>query len=276
MSDKEKRESALRPESSCPVLKLGRLSYSDLAKWLGISPNSIWKKKTKERSLNKLKLYANYHLEKNESGKREYIVIDEIFIDVYSKTMDIVIKETDANLEPIDTGAHVGRKIHNKNSVLNKSIKEDTCIVYVNTYLRQAYGKLYDEYGAGEKGTRAPIWCKINGTPVGNYYIPLNEEELKLIDEARQEAKIDLNSPKNVMMIETYNSDRKSMTQEEKARAFDDMYASIGRDKYVKFITTATQKLGYRPYVASAFTEVTWFENNDDAACADDESEQQN
>ena len=115
MKDKKRRDNALRPESSCPVLKLGRLSYSDLANWLGISPNSIWNKKTKERSLSKLKLYANYHLEKNESGKREYIVIDEIFIDVYSKTMDIVIKETDANLEPIDTGAHVSRKIHNKN-----------------------------------------------------------------------------------------------------------------------------------------------------------------
>lgn len=266
MKSKEKEGGELKPKSSCLVLKLGRLSYSDLANWLSISPKSIWNKKTKERSLNKLKLYANYHLEKSETGKREYIVIDEVFIDTYSKTMDIVIKETDANLEPIDTGAHVGRKIHNKNSVLNKSIKEDTCIVYVNTYLRQAYGKLYDEYGSGEKGTRSPIWCKINGTPVGNYYIPLNEEELKLIDEARREAKIDLNSPKNIMMIETYNSDRKSMTKEEKAQAFDDMYASIGRDKYVKFISLATQKLGYRPYVASAFTEVTWFENNNDAA----------
>lgn len=265
MKSKEKEGGELKPKSSCLVLKLGRLSYSDLANWLSISPKSIWNKKTKERSLNKLKLYTNYHLEKNETGKREYIVIDEVFIDTYSKTMDIVIKETDANLEPIDTGAHVGRKIHNKNSVLNKSIKEDTCIIYVNTYLRQAYGKLYDEYGSGEKGTRSPIWCKINGTPVGNYYIPLSEEELKLIDEARQEAKIDLNSPKNIMMIETYNSDRKSMTKEEKAQAFDDMYASIGRDKYVKFISLATQKLGYRPYVASAFTEVTWFENNNDA-----------
>lgn len=73
MKDKKRRDSALRPESSCPVLKLGRLSYSDLANWLGISPNSIWNKKTKERSLNKLKLYANYHLEKMRAEKENIL-----------------------------------------------------------------------------------------------------------------------------------------------------------------------------------------------------------
>ena len=50
-------------------LKEGKISYKELADWFGMSYNTIRRPSTKEKRLNILKFYADFHIETTKSGK---------------------------------------------------------------------------------------------------------------------------------------------------------------------------------------------------------------
>lgn len=58
-------------------LTTGLKTNKELAEWFGIIPNSFCRSKNKK--LEELKLFAEYHLEKDK------VFIDEVLIPVYSK-----------------------------------------------------------------------------------------------------------------------------------------------------------------------------------------------
>ena len=73
-----------------------------------------------------------------------------------------------------------------KDQVLMKiGVKESTIINYTGIAMRQFYGKLYLPFSQGTKGYREPTWCRRGKD---GYYYVLNDEQLKLLDEAKRRA----------------------------------------------------------------------------------------
>ena len=69
-------------------LNKGQITIVQLSKWFGLSPNTLKNnKKSREKYLERLKFYADYHFE----GKK--IIIDKVHIPEYSKGMDIIKKD---------------------------------------------------------------------------------------------------------------------------------------------------------------------------------------
>ena len=69
------------------ALKLteGKTTLRFISQWFGYKPDNLGKnKKSKERCLQRLKYYCDYHFEKNR------IVIDKVFIPEYKKSLDII------------------------------------------------------------------------------------------------------------------------------------------------------------------------------------------
>ena len=248
-------------------LQLGKISWAELADWFGIKLPTL--KGTKEKKLKLLSGYCSFHIE--QIGKRKTIVvIDKIYEPIYSKTLDRV-KEIFPQYQNeggtgLDTAARIGRSMSRKDQVLIKTgVKESTIINYTGIAMRQFYGKLYLPFSQGTKGYREPTWCRRGKD---GYYYVLNEEQLKLLDEAKKRA--DLCIEKNQLKIlNGYYKDKKefdSLTAEEKAKILDVVLSETKEEKYDNFLSIATKLLGFTPVIASKCIDMIWMEASEEEA----------
>lgn len=87
-------------------LKEGIMTYRELSIWFSLKPDTFTKSRpeTKQKKLNKLKKFCDFHLE----GKK--IIIDRIYIPEYAKAYDVIeenfTKEWGLVIDPITHAAN--------------------------------------------------------------------------------------------------------------------------------------------------------------------------
>lgn len=227
-------------------LKEGKISLKELALWYGKSERyfSNASQSAKDKFFKIFNTYAEYHWE----GKK--IIIDRVIYPVYTKAFDIIeeefpkrwgkIKDKDKRIntllkeERIDTCARVGSEIWNNNAEVKTQIELQTARVYTNRVKVKQYGHNY----LNDKGTHGYseyVWMNKDGTA------PLNEEELKILQQCCGEAYNSMNT-----IVAAIDADCRSgiISREERNKAVGEINTD---DCYSRFIELLVEKLGYVP-----------------------------
>lgn len=227
-------------------LKEGKMSWRELSIWFGLKPDSINKNpKAKENKLQKLKVFADFHLD--EKGK---LIIDKVHISEYSKPLDVIEKELlkrwgnikDSNGEiiqelkekRIDTCARVACDIWYNIPVVQDQITLDTAKAYVSRKKRDMYGRNY-VFERGTKGYSKYIWVNKEENA------PLTKEELNTLKECANLAYGDV----NLLLIAIEEDYREgNLSEEEYISAKGSIEIS---DSYDRFRCLVKQKLKFLP-----------------------------
>lgn len=224
-------------------LKLGIMTLAELAEWFSISSSTMRKAGTKERKLEILKAFADYHFE----GRSVYI--DKIHIAEYNKAYDVIKEELpkEWNKSGLDTCSRVGSAIYWKNKAVNVSIKEATAQTYARSAKIQLYGK-NNSGSVGELGYSNYEWCR----RVGYDCQPLTEEQQVIMRECSKETFGALYSEQEALLTSALASGEISENE---------FYSTIGRvplekrlECYARFEAMVIEKLGFMPDRATRIT----------------------
>lgn len=160
------------------VLHLGKMTSKELAEWFGVSEQYFKRKECKEKKLEILKKYADYHL---EGDSRKVVVIDEIFEDTYSAdsgspAFQCVKKLTAEHWDKsgYDTCSNVNTQIYPLVTSEGHEIKARTSYHYVCKGRTELYGSPI-KHTSGSLGHCHYEWCKKD--PETGKYLPLTFEE---------------------------------------------------------------------------------------------------
>lgn len=161
-------------------LTTGKKTNKEIAEWLRVKPNTF--NKNKEKYLNILAHFASYHLD-----KKKHIIIDQVYIEEYSKITEInynkVLDSFEDNWDDsgLDCCARVGNRIYEAfvEADENFDLKNTTIYNYTIRSRNELYGKPF--VGEGLKGTCHYLWCKWDQQ--ADKYIPLTAEETKIKQE---------------------------------------------------------------------------------------------
>lgn len=236
-------------------LEEGKITLKELAELFGVAESTMWR--SKEKKLQTLKAFADYHLEPcGKTGKKFNIIIDKVLCPEYSSAYEEVKKLKpkywDTHGTGVDTAARVGNEMWRKENSIKSRIKVSTCENYTKAVEREEYGSLLLNT-RGTKGYRKYVYCekKLDKETGEYYYRPLTEDELKLIVDAIREAKIDTSLDESMFADEVYNNRKEYTTEELQLMAYKILMRKITEAKYENFITIATDKLGFRPIKAT-------------------------
>lgn len=160
------------------MLKLGKMTSKELAEWFGITYNTL--RNHGKVYYDKLELYCQF--ERIHGG----IVISEIYIDTYDKTLNI--KDKQMYLEEIKHCVATQDGLSTINGMIRKFESEGRGFSSKSAgqrRLRRAglelFGDTKELISSGEAGTREYLWAiKINDF---NQYRLLTDEEEKLFDD---------------------------------------------------------------------------------------------
>lgn len=232
-------------------LKEGKISYKELADWFGMSYSTIRRPATKEKRLNILKYYADYHIETTKSGKQTYIVIDKVKEPIYTK-----IKERYANWEStwdingdgVDTVKNASNNFYNKHPDLKVSIAPSTNYNYYGDARREDYGRAVGllKGQRGKKGISYRVWAQ--EVKSGKYRV-LTKEELDKINEIKES--MHLNVKVDADELRDLRKEYKNMSEEEKNAA----NALLGKnileqqddEQYLTYLGRISEALGFMP-----------------------------
>lgn len=241
------------------VLKEGYMTLRDLSVWFGLKPDSISKNgpKAKEKKLQKLHLFCDYHLD----GKRIYI--DKVFIPEYTKAFDVI----EANFDKewgyivdkenhkmswqydarVDSCARVAKAIQYKHPEA-KQVKETTAQSYVCKIKRDGYGRTYKD----EIGTKG--WCQIvylNEDKSGL----LSNEQMEILNECRSEAYKDVNEQR-------YKIDEARAIGEMNKKEWQEAMGEVDTEEaYNNFQDLLYERLGFIPTRRTQLKDSAWEEN---------------
>lgn len=250
-------------------LKEGKITLKELAEWFEISYGRI--RHSKEKKLQTLKAFADYHLEPcGKTGKKFNIIIDKVHCPIYSSAYEEVKKLKpkywDTHGTGVDTAARVGNEMWRKEKTVNARIKCSTCERYTGIAEKEEFGPLLKPK-AGTKGYRYFVYSekKYDEETGEHYYRPLTQDELDIMKDAMKEAKIDTSLDCTTIIDEFYKNRGEYTIEELQKAALDLLLRDIPEVKYDNFISIATEKLGFRPIKATK--EVMY----DDAASASEE-----
>lgn len=226
-------------------LKQGFMTFRELSTWFGLKPDAITKGSTRarEKKLEKLKLFCDYHLE----GKR--IHIDRVMIPEYTKALDvfenkfcdewgyIVDKKTHQMSwqykAKIDTCARVARAIQYKYPEA-RQVAEDTAARYTSKVKTSLYGRTYKDE-IGPKG-----YCQIvylNKDEDGL----LSPEEMDILKECRSEAYAGVNEQR-------YKLDESLAMREISRKEYQEAQGEIDTaSAYEEFQSLLFERLGFIP-----------------------------
>ena len=232
-------------------LKEGKISYKELADWFGMSYNTIRRPSTKEKRLNILKFYADFHIETTKSGKQTYIVIDKVKEPIYTK-----IKERYANWEStwdingdgVDTVKNASNNFYNQNPDLKVSIAPSTNYNYYGDARREDYGRAVGllKGQRGKRGISYRVWAQ--EIKPGKYRV-LTKEELDKINKIKES--MHLNVKVDADELRDLRKEYKNMSEEEKNAA----NALLGKnileqqddDQYLTYLGRIAETLGFMP-----------------------------
>lgn len=160
-------------------LKEGKMTFRELSQWFGLSPDTLSKHpKLKEKRLQTLKAFADYHFEKRS------IFIDKVYIPTYSTAYEEVHRTYPkywtrlSNGELIDTCKDVGQKIHENEPTVNKQIGESSTVGYVNR------AKIAD---FGKNGSSGPMGNALNAYVDPRTGGPLSEHDREIFNQVLKE-----------------------------------------------------------------------------------------
>lgn len=157
----------------------GRITLEELADWFGIALSTLKTAKTKANKLEKLKAFADYHIE----GRA--IIIDKVHIAEYSKAYDIIKKQLPKvwHKNGLDTCARVGTVIYNRHKEVSQQIQLNSAKSYANRAKVELFGRNHIDSDIGELGISRYCWGTM-GTDGTCYYLP--EEHEKIVSECAQ------------------------------------------------------------------------------------------
>lgn len=234
------------------------LTLKDLADWFGIKVNSLWVKERREKKLDILWRYADYHIEYSGKQKQKIkkIIIDKVYISVYQKNLDRVetrLTEFLSSKDNLVTGAQIGKALKKNDNILG-ALKENTLINYSTRTLCSFYGKLYQK-DTGIKGYRYPVWCRYEAS-LDSYFM-LDDNEWAIIDKICNEEGL-LANQKLLTMCHAEFEDKEEFKASRAEDIFHGMSQSVGRDKYFRILSRAAEVLGFRPVMASKCVDTIW------------------
>lgn len=234
------------------------MTWRELSIWFGLQPDSLSKhQSTKEKKLQKLKTFADFHID--EKGK---LIIDRVIIPEYSKPFQIIeqefpkrwgiIKNSDGQVnevlkkERIDTCSRVGADIWWSVPEVKGQINIKTSKSYASRVKREGYGRNYvNEFGT--LGCSEYVWMNEEGTA------PLDEESLKKLKKCAGLAYGDV----NLLLAAIEDEYRKgNMTEQEFIEAKGNMETSDGCEK---FFSLVLEELGFFPDKRTKLTDVRQF-----------------
>lgn len=232
-------------------LKEGKISYKELADWFGMSYSTIRRPTTKEKRLNILKCYADYHIEATKSGKQTYVVIDKVKESVYT-----AVKERyedwestwDVNGDGVDTVKNASNNFYNKHPDLQATIAPSTNYNYYGEARREDYGRAVGllKGQRGKKGISYRVWAQ--EVKSGKYRV-LTKEELDKINEIKES--MHLNVKVDADELRDLRKEYKNMSEEEKVAA----NALLGKnileqqddEQYLTYLGRISEALGFMP-----------------------------
>lgn len=241
-------------------LKEGKMTLKELSIWFGLKPDTIAKsrKSTKERKLEILKNYAEYHLE----GKS--IIIDKVLYPTYIKAFEIIeeevpkrwgiIKDKQTNelvnkkftKLKIDTCTRVGTDIYYNVPEVKAQINLSTTKSYTNRVKRKQYGRNYvDE--SGTRGHSEYVWLNETEDDL------LPDDQLKIVRECAQIAYGDPS-----LRIANIDEELKNgkISQEERNRAVGEIETMNCFDCFQQMVIG---KLGFYPKKRTKLVdEINW------------------
>lgn len=226
-------------------LKEGPMTLRELSMWFGLKPDTISKssKQAKEKKLQKLHLFCDYHLE----GKK--IIIDRVIIPEYTKAFDvfeekfedewgyIVDKSTHAMSwqyeARVDTCRRVSKAIQYKYPEA-RQVAENTAAGYVSKVKSSFYGPTYKDE-KGSKGYCQIVYLNENGTGL------LSDEQMEILKSCRSEAYQDVNEQR-------YKLDEALAIREISKKEWQEAQGEIDTvNAYNKFQELLYNKLGFIP-----------------------------
>lgn len=227
-------------------LKEGKMSWRELSVWFGLKPDTITKRpSTKEKKLQRLKTFADFHLD-----EKKKLVIDKVYIPEYSKPFQIIEeefpkrwgKQKDSKGEiiealeekRIDTCSRVGTEIWENVSEVKGQININTSKQYVSRVKKEQYGRNY-VYERGTKGYSKYIWLNRDKTA------PLNAEQLKILKECASQAYGNINLQMAAIEDDYRNG---KLTEKEYFEAKGLLEISSGYDRFCELLML---NLGFIP-----------------------------
>lgn len=234
------------------------LTLKDLADWFGIKVNSLWVKERREKKLDILWRYADYHIEYSGKQKQKIkkIIIDKVYISIYQKNLERVeerLTEFLSSKDNLVTGAQIGKALKKDDNILG-ALKENTLINYSTRTLCSFYGKLYEK-DTGIKGYRYPVWCRYEAS-LDSYFM-LDDNEWAVIDKICNEEGLFANQ-KLLTMCHAEFEDKEEFKTSKADNILHGISQSVGRDKYFRILSRAAQALGFRPVLASKCVDTIW------------------
>lgn len=157
-------------------LTVGKKTYKELAQWMNISSGSF--ANNKEKKLEELKYFAEYHMEKNK------VVIDKVLNSEYSKLGSENYRKVVNKIDEVwaddglDSCSRVGQEIY---EILVEedddfSLQDNTVYNYTRKGRNELYGIPFTD--GGKIGNCIYLWCKRDRN-TGNYS-KLTDEERKI------------------------------------------------------------------------------------------------
>lgn len=227
------------------LLKGGYMTLKDLSAWFGLKPETIsnGSKTAREKKLQKLTLFCDYHLD----GKRIYI--DKVFIPEYTKAFDVINNNFDKEWgyivdkenhklswqyeTRVDSCTRVAKAIQYKHPEA-KQIKETTAISYTCQAKKERYGRTYkDEVGL--KGYCQIVYLNQDKSGL------LNDKQIEILNECRAEAYKDVNEQR-------YKIDEAKAIGEITKKEWQEAMGEVNTEEaYANFQDLLYEKLGFIP-----------------------------
>lgn len=236
------------------------LTLKDLADWFGIKVDSLWQKARRQKKLEILYRYADYHIlyTGKDNQRIKKIIIDKVYVPTYTKNLEraeIKFAEFLASKDYLVTGAQMGRAVHESDEILNRTIKESTSINYAARTTMLWYGKLYQKDDSGLKGYRYPVWCRYDDE-LDSYFI-LDDAEWAIINRICDEE--GLNANKNLLTLcHAEFEDKQEYRASDAEETLKSMCKKVGRQKYFNILKRAQEELGFKPVMASKCVNTVW------------------
>lgn len=173
-------------------LKEGPMSYRELSMWFGLKPDTITSgtKSAREKKLQKLSLFCDYHLE----GKK--IIVDRVMIPEYTKALDVFEEKFSEEwgyvVDPethkmswqhkarVDTCARVAKAIQRKYPEA-RQVAERTAATYTNKIRTNKYGPTYKDV-PGTDGYCQMVYLNQDRSGL------LTAEQMEIMKQCRKEA----------------------------------------------------------------------------------------
>lgn len=234
------------------------LTLKDLADWFGIKIGSLQRKDRREKKLDILWRYADYHIEYSGAKKQKIkkIIIDKVYVSVYQKNLERVetrLTEFLSSKDNLVTGAQIGKALKKNDNILG-ALKENTLINYSTRTLCSFYGKLYQK-DTGIKGYRYPVWCRYEAS-LDSYFM-LDDNEWAIIDKICNKEGL-LANQKLLTMCHAEFEDKEEFKTSKADNILHGISQSVGRDKYFRILSRAAEALGFRPVMASKCVDTIW------------------